>query len=168
MSEEIKRSIYEPIRSSVLILIVRLFLVMFVVDVIYSVAEVYFVDLDVAFDIHRFIITVMFITHFIKNMFLIYLVINIFIKWISSLYYISDNNLIKHEGIINIKERMIDLKNLRSVAIHQGLFGRLFHYGNITLTTSASGGYNDEINLSEIDRPERYKDFFQQCLGKSS
>lgn len=89
MNPAIKQLIREPIRSSVLILILRLFLVMFVIDVIYSIAEIYFLDLDVSFEIHRFIINVMFITHIFKNIFLIYFVLNIVTKWIGNLDILS-------------------------------------------------------------------------------
>lgn len=168
MNETIKQFIHEPIRSSVLILILRLFLVMFVVDTIYSIAEIYFLDLDVSLDIHRLITTGMFIAHFFKNMLLIYLVLSIITKWISNLCYLTNKYLVKHEGILNIKEKMIDLKNLRSVTVNQGFLGKLFNYGNITLTTSASGGYAEEIYLSEIDNPEKYNEFFQDCLEKAT
>lgn len=168
MNATIKQLIREPIRSSVLILIMRLFLVMFVVDALYSMAEIYFLDLDTSFEIHRFIINTMFITHILKNIFLIYFVLNIVTKWIGNLYYITETYLVKHEGILNLKEKIIDLKNLRSFEIDQGFFEKLFHYGTITLTTSASGGYNDEIYLFEVDHPEKYKEFFQHCLEKSS
>lgn len=163
-----KQFIHEPIRSSILILMLRLFLVMFVVDVIYSVAEIYFLDLDASIGIHRFIINAMFVTHIVKNIMLIYFVISIVSKWISNVYYVTETYLIKHEGILNNKEKIIDLKNLRSVTVNQGFFGKLFHNGTITLTTSASGGYSDEINLTEVDRPEKYKEFFQLCLEKSN
>lgn len=168
MNTEGKQFIHEPVRSSILILILRLFFVMFIVDAIYSVAEIYFLDLDTSFEIHRFIINTMFVTHIIKNIMLIYFVLSIVTKWISNLCYITETYLIKHEGILNIKEKMVDLKNLRSVSINQGFFGRLFHYGSITLTTSASGGYTEEIYLSEVDRPEKYKEFFQHCLERTN
>ena len=168
MNSEIKQQIHEPIRSSVLIFILRLFLVMFIIDAVYSAAEIYFLDLDVAFDLHRFIINGMFVTHIIKNILLIYFVLNIVSKWISNVYYITETYLIKHEGIFNSKEKIIDLKNLRSVTVNQGFFGKLFHNGTIVLTTSASGGYSDEITLTEVDQPEKYTEFFQQCLEKSN
>lgn len=168
MNATIKQLIREPIRSSVLIFIMRLFLVMFMVDALYSIAEIYFLDLDTSFEIHRFIINAMFVTHIIKNLFLIYFVLNIVTKWIGNLYYITETYLVKHEGILNLKEKIIDLKNLRSFEIDQGFFEKFFHYGTITLTTSASGGYNDEIYLFEVDHPEKYKEFFQHCLEKSS
>jgi len=167
MDTESKQFIHEPIRSSALILIVRLFLVMFVVDIIYSIAEIYFIDLNVASEIHQFIITTMFITHILKDLLLIYLVLGIVSKWISNVYYVTETSLVRHEGIFNLSEKMTDLKNLRSVTVNQGFWERLFHYGTIILTTSASGGYTDKIYLSEVDRPEKYKDFFQRCLERS-
>ena len=168
MNATIKQFIREPIRSSVLILIIRLFSVMFLIDIIYSVAEIYFIDLNVSAEIHQFIINTMFVTHIIKNIFLIYFVLYIITKWIGNLYYITEKYLVKHEGILNLKEKIIDLKNLRAFTIDQGFLEKLFHYGNITLTTSASGGYNDEIYLFEVDHPEKYKEFFQNCLEKSN
>ena len=168
MNATIKQLIREPIRSSILILIMRLFLVMFLVDALYSITEIYFVDLDVSFEIHRLIINTMFITHILKNIFLIYFVLTIVTKWIGNICYITETYLVKHEGILNLKEKVIDLKNLRSFDINQSFFGKLFQYGTIKLTTSASGGYNDEIYLSEVDHPEKYKEFFEHCLEKSS
>ena len=160
MDTKNKQFIHEPIRSSALILIVRLFSIMFIVDVIYLIAEIYFLDLDVPYETHRLIINAMFVTHIIKNIFIIYFVLNNVAKWIGDLYYMTETYLVKHEGILNLKEKIIDLKNLRSFTINQGFFEKLFHYGTITLTSSASGGYNDEMYLFEVDRPEKYKEFF--------
>jgi uncharacterized membrane protein YdbT with pleckstrin-like domain len=154
----------EPIRASVTLLTLRIFLFMFLVDTIYTISEIVFLELDVPSNIHRYITLGMFITHVLKNIFLIYIVMNLVMQWVGNMYFITEKYLLKREGIINVKEKIYDMKIIRAVSVNQGLIGRLFNYGDITIRTSASGGYNDEIYLMGIAQPEKYKEIFQHYL----
>jgi len=106
----------------------------------------------------------MFITHTVKNILEIYLVIWIVLKWIHNVYYLTEKNIIKRSGILNTDEQIFDLKRIRSVDIHQGFIGKLLNYGDITIQTSASGGYQQDIYLTGISYPEKYKELFKHCL----
>ncbi len=155
---------FEPIRGSTAVLIMKLFTVMFLIDTAYSLINIFAFDLQLLQQFHYQLVTILFIGHFFKNAFSIYLVLAIVLNWISRVYYLTDKHLIKREGIISIKEKIYDLKIIRSISVDQGLFGKLFNYGNITITTSASGGYNDEIYLSGISQPEKYREIFKHFL----
>lgn len=161
---EQKNHTFEPIRGSVSVLIIKLFVVMFLVDTAYSLISIFVFDLELLQRIHYQLAMILFVAHFIKNAFSIYLVISIVLSWIGRVYYLTDKNLIKREGVFNIKEKIYDLKIVRSVSVDQGIFGKLLNYGDISITTSASGGYNDEIYLLGISQPEKYREIFKHCL----
>lgn len=155
---------FEPIRVSVAVLIMRLFIVMFLVDTVYSLINIFVFDLQLLQQFHYQLATILFVAHFFKNALSLYLVITIVLNWISKVYYLTDKYLVRREGIIHIKEKIYDLKIIRSISVNQGIIGKLFHYGDIAITTSASGGYNDKIYLTSISQPEKYREIFKQCL----
>ncbi len=161
---EQKNHTFEPIRGSVSVLIIKLFSVMFIIDTIYSIISIFVFDIQLLQQFHYQLATILFIAHFFKNIFSLYLVIMVVLSWISRVYFLTDKQLISRDGIINIKEKIYDLKIIRSVTVDQGLFGKLFNYGDITITTSASGGYNDEISLISISQPEKYREVLKHCL----
>lgn len=86
------------------------------------------------------------------------------LKWVSTTYILNNQLLIKREGIINIIEKIYDLKTIRSISIKQGLIGKLFNFGDLTIKTSASGGYQEEIYIMGITNPAKYKANLQLCI----
>ena len=151
----------EPIRSSLVILILRVFLLM----TLYSVITYFSFRFNLFQDAHYFLVIVLSITHFIKNFFEIYMVLSIVLIWVGNTHTITGSHIVERRGILNIKEQMFDLKNIRSVTTEQGWFGKLFHYGNIIIQTSASGGYNEKINLTGISHPEKYGTILKKFIN---
>ena len=155
---------FEPIRGSVTILVIKLFLILFFIDVAHSLLSIFLFDLPLLKGVHYQLVTVMFFTHTIKNIIEIYFVIWIVLNWISSVYYLTEKNIIKRTGIFQTNEQIYDLKKIRSVEVNQGFIGKLLNYGDITIQTSASGGYQHEIYLTGIANPEKYREIFKHCL----
>lgn len=158
----------EPIRNSLVILVLRVFLLMFLVDTLYSVITYFSFRLNLFQDAHYFLVIVLSITHIIKNLFEIYMVLSIILTWVGNTYIITGSHIIERRGILNMREQMFDLKNIRSASIEQGWMGKLFHYGDVMIQTSASGGYNEKINLTGISHPEKYGAILKRFINEAS
>ncbi len=154
----------EPIRGSTILLVMQILFVMFIIDTFYSLLMYFLFQVDMLKNLHYALIGLLFIGHFLKNILEISFVVKHILNWANKVYYISDQHVTIKEGIFNIREKIYDLKIMRSVSVNQGWIGKLLRYGDITITTSASGGYNDEIDLVGISHPENYKGLFKHCL----
>ncbi|MFA5843096.1 MAG: PH domain-containing protein [Candidatus Gracilibacteria bacterium] len=88
------------------------------------------------------------------------------LHWLSHKYFIdyADKKLIERKGFFSTKEKLFDLKNIREIQINQGLFGKLFHYGDILLSASASGGYQETICLKKIQNPRESMEILKSCI----
>lgn len=166
MESLIKKYIAEPLRESIVLLIMKVFLIMFLFSTAFFAVELFVLRLDLPTDYHIYVTVFLFVGHIFKSLLEVYFVLNILMRWLGNVYYfdVEERRLIKREGILTVREKIYDLKIIRSIAIQQSLFGRLLRYGNITITTSASGGYNDQIYLNGIPDPGKSKEMFQQCL----
>lgn len=158
----------EPIRGSIAMLIFRLFLIMFLIDTLYSVLNYYIFQSSLFQNIHPLLIVGVFIAHFAKNIIEIYFVLAVVINWASKTFYLSDKHIVERSGIINVKEKIYDLKIVRSVQISQGLLGKLCNYGDIVINTSSIGGYSEKIYLTGISKPEEYEELLKHCIDQSS
>lgn len=166
MESIIQKYISEPMRESVIILIAKVFSLMFLFNTMFFAVEIFTLRLDLPSDYHNYVTLLLFFGHVIKSILEVYFVVKILLNWIGNACYfdISEKRLIKREGIFNFHEEIYDLKNIRSISLEQNIFGKLFHYGNIVITASASGGYNDKIYLNGISNPEKSEEFLKKCL----
>lgn len=155
---------YGSIRSSPVILVMQLISISFVLSISYSIIEVILLNLKIPSSLHHHLIWSIFVVHLLKNLLLTYIDSLFVIKWITTTYTLKDKQLVKRAGILNITEKTYDLRNIRNISIYQSFIGKLFNYGDLTIMTSASGGYQDEIYLQGISNPAQYKSCLQGCI----
>jgi uncharacterized membrane protein YdbT with pleckstrin-like domain len=84
----------------------------------------------------------------------IFLIYTVLLHWLNRRYYLQGHDLIVKKGIFTTTERIYDLRNLKSVVVTQGLFGKFFHFGTITLDIT-SPSLNEEVFLTEIPHPHK-------------
>ena len=159
----------DPIRTSIAIIVLHLIVLLLATDLIYTginaiLLRVFFLNLTLPLDIHKFILLLLFILHITKTIFHITLTLVIVIRWINRTYQIEEKQLIKKEGLFSISEKIFDLNNIRSVTVRQSFLGKLFHFGDVTIETSASGGYMDKIVVSGIANPEIFETNLRRCF----
>jgi membrane protein YdbS with pleckstrin-like domain len=82
------------------------------------------------------------------------LVFYIFFRWHKEYLKVERNRIIERWGIIWRKERMILLKDIRSIDYRQGLLGRLVKYGTIKLKLKIK---DKDIVLKYIPDPEKVR-----------
>jgi membrane protein YdbS with pleckstrin-like domain len=95
-----------------------------------------------------------------------------FMSWRLEQYAITSYRILQVEGIINKKTFDSSLEKVNDIQMTQGLFGRLFGYGNIDIITGSDVGINHlhgiaepfvfkrtlleaKLDLSDDDRPRR-------------
>lgn len=73
------------------------------------------------------------------------------VSYFSVYLYITNYRLIGNVGIINITKINCTLDQIDSVHIKQNILGRIFHYGNIEITT-----HNNKIKFTDIKNPDYF------------
>jgi uncharacterized membrane protein YdbT with pleckstrin-like domain len=153
----------EPIRGSIVVLALKLLVALLLFDLLYSGlyigANIIF---QLPFDWHHHVSIILIFLQFVKILTQVYLVLFLVITWASSSYLLTKNHVIRLSGLMSTKEDVFHFDNIRSISVTQSLFGKHFNYGDITLKTSASGGYQGDIVLSGIHNPEKYKKLLEQ------
>lgn len=156
---------HAPIRGSIVILVVKLLVTLLSFELIY-VGAYYILNLGISlpFDLHHHVAFVLLGLEIIKILTQVFLILNVTLSWANNAYYINGKHLVKRTGIINIKEDMYEFDTVRSMTVDQSWLGRIFHYGDITLKTSASGGYQVIVTIAGIQNPQKYEQMIKQCL----
>lgn len=159
---------HEPIHGSIFLLALKLFVIIFVSDLVYLLIDRLLFGV-VQNSIYNNLI--LFLTGFyiVKSLIQIILVILVVFHWLYHKYHIdyTQKKLYEYKGFFHTKEHMSDLKNVRDVSMEQTFFGKVFNYGNIILTISASGGYVEKVILKRIQEPRLYIDYLETCGSHS-
>ncbi len=159
----------ELIRGSVVVMVWQLVIFLIFTDAIYTLIntfllQVYFLQLTLPFDLHHKILLLLTLLHIGKSIIQIGFVVIIVTHWVGRSYYIIEKHLIKRQGLFSIKEKIYDLGNIRSVTVNQSFLGKLLHFGDVVIETSASGGYMDKIFVTGIANPENFETKLRHCF----
>lgn len=140
------------IRESTVLLVGKLIMALFTIDFLYiffriivfeiKIPQSFYTDISIFF---LFFVSVVYT-------FQIVLILTIVLRWIAINYQIEKAHLIERKGIFAKKEQIYDLKNIRSIIVHQSLVGRIFGFGTIYLKIT-SPNITEEIYLLNIPKP---------------
>lgn len=144
----------EPVRGSIFLLLTRIFLLMAGTDAIYLIIRIFVFklhpqgisgrDIDLGF-------LFFLVCSYVLQIFLIFTVL---LHWLNRRYYIDASHLIVRTGVFTTKERTYDLKNLKSVVVMQGIFGKIFNFGTLSIIIT-SPNLKEDVILSEIPHPHK-------------
>jgi len=153
----------EPVRGSISILIIKVLLILFIFDSLYTIFfYVFSLQLNLPIDLRHHIALALVIIHIGKIILQIFLLLQVILTWTNSIYFFTNDHIIKRSGIFNVAEEIFHYQNIRSISIKQSLVGKIFNYGDILLKTSASGGYKNNIILFGIDNPKKYEEILNK------
>lgn len=154
-----KSNSVEQIRSSLALLILKLGITLLFYEGLYSLF--YFIT-NIAFNLpmewHHQISAGVLIINLLKIGIELFTIIWLVLSWSSNVYFLAGKHLIKRTGIISTKEDVFHFDNIRSISVSQSFTGKLLNYGDITLKTSASGGYQGDVTFIQIDSPSKYEE----------
>lgn len=153
----------EPIRGSIIILVAKLATGLLLFDLLY-VGLYYLLTLSFAlpFDLHHHISLLLLVIFFLKLLMQLFLILNVTLSWANSAYYLAGKHIIRRNGILHVEEDVFHFDNIRSISVNQSFFGKIFNYGDISLKTSASGGYQGDVIMTEISNPKKYEEILRE------
>ena len=160
-----KGELFESVRGSTTVLIVKLLVIVVLFDGAYAfISYVLTLGVSLPFDLHHHISALLLGLQIIKNVLQIILTVNVVLSWANNLYFFTDRHNIKRTGILHVNEEMYHYDNIRSITINQSWIGKIFNYGDLVLKISASGGYQDDIVLTGIENPKKYQSFLEELF----
>ncbi len=152
-------------RGSIIVFIMKLLTLLLLFELTYlGVYYIFTLGIPLPLDLHHHAMLSLFFLAILKILTQAYIILHVTLDWANNAYYIEGKHLIKNSGIINIEEESYDLTTVRSVIVNQSWLGRIFHYGDVTLKTSASGGYQVIVTMGGIQNPQDHERMIKQCL----
>jgi membrane protein YdbS with pleckstrin-like domain len=86
-----------------------------------------------------------------------------FLLWKTEEYIITNERILRIEGIVNKNETATALEKINDVETHQSLIGRLFGYGNVMIQTGSDQGIN---KLDFLAKPQEFKKIMLNAKNK--
>ena len=86
-----------------------------------------------------------------------------FLLWKTEEYIITNERILRIEGIVNKDETATALEKVNDVETHQSLIGRMFGYGNVTIQTGSDQGIN---RLDFLAKPQEFKKIMLNAKNK--
>ena len=83
------------------------------------------------------------------------------LKRATTLYVITDNKIIRRDGILSKNTQMIPYTQLERVDLNQSLGQRILHIGTVVVDTG-----DDVMKIDQIAHPERVQQLLSQRLGR--
>jgi uncharacterized membrane protein YdbT with pleckstrin-like domain len=160
---ETNRRHFEPIFKNSIVLIFQLFTMFLALDVAYMLLLILLPIYIMPFDSSamKIILVFLYLARYVVQMIVVFRLI---VVWANELYYVNGNHIICRQGIFSTREKVYECKNIRSISVYQSLMGRIFNYGDLKVRISASGGYNEEFNITSVTDPKRYEFVLGQML----
>lgn len=92
-------------------------------------------------------------------------IIIIALQWVSKEYFMTETHLICYAGIFSLTENIYELQHIKSVKLRQSMWGKIFHYGDVTVSFAASG-YNETLVCKNIADPKIYERILKNAVKK--
>ena len=143
----------EPIRQSVWVLVFKLFSILFFTDMFYLIIRIVFFDLRIDWLPHRDM-TVFFLL-FLSTLYSIEIptILTVVLKWINTLYYISEGKITIRKGMFRIEGQSYNLKDIKKISVSQGLIGKLCNFGTVSLIFAAPS-IKENVILYLVPKPK--------------
>ncbi|PIT86738.1 MAG: hypothetical protein COU33_01475 [Candidatus Magasanikbacteria bacterium CG10_big_fil_rev_8_21_14_0_10_43_6] len=91
-------------------------------------------------------------------------VLYVTLTWARTAYYISENQLIMYRGILQLHEKVYQLKHFHSIELDQSLLGRMLQFGTISIEMQAYASKAGPIHLRNIPNPKLYERVLRKYL----
>jgi len=148
--------IVEPIRRSIVVLAVRMFLLLFLADTIYALLLLIVASDSLPSQWSTLYTTILWAIHTGKSLLVSWMLIKLVVDWISTLYFVSNGHLIRQRGVLHIRETIFQLTDIEGVALNQSWLGNKFDFGDVTITFLVAG-QREAITLYAINHPVKYE-----------
>ncbi len=93
----------------------------------------------------------------------LYSLIRAELKRATTFYVITDNKIVRRDGILSKNTQMVPYTQLERVDLNQSLGQRILHIGTVVVDTG-----DDVLKIEQIPHPERVQQLLSQRLGRRS
>lgn len=146
------------IRQSISLLLFKIFFLDFLAALFIASFLLLFVSTNIAvFTLTVPTLVVFGILVFIKLTLTMYVVM----AWLNEYYELTENFVVHRRGIFFRKEDKSTLDRTRSISLFQGIFGKVFNYGTLTLYDIR---FHKNIELYNIHNPIRYMHILETLI----
>ena len=91
----------------------------------------------------------------------LYSLIRAELKRATTFYVITDNKIIRRDGILSKNTQMVPYTQLERVDLNQSLGQRILHIGTVVVDTG-----DDVLKIEQIPHPEKVQQLLSQRLGR--
>ena len=91
----------------------------------------------------------------------LYCLIRAELKRATTIYIVTDNKIIRRDGILSKNTQMIPYSQLERVDLYQSIGQRLLHIGTVVVDTG-----DDTLKIDHIPHPEKVQQLLSQRLGR--
>ncbi len=154
------------IRKSASLLLFRIVAITFVLDSVYALilAFLFGASMFPQMDLNMTqsdSLGFLWVAHTARFLITIFVLGGTVLRWCRFTYYITENELIIHKGVIKVDQTVYELEHLHSVRLYQSWVGRLFHYGTVQIEM-VEYGHHETIRLVGITDPKKYERVFRE------
>jgi membrane protein YdbS with pleckstrin-like domain len=86
-------------------------------------------------------------------------------RWHNHFYLVRPDKVFTSRGVFLRRQRFFALKNIESISVRQGVFGRIFNFGTLHLYAPT---LNDRIHMFGISDPCRKEAIIERLLPSAS
>lgn len=85
------------------------------------------------------------------------------LKRLTTLYLVTDNKIVRKDGILSKRTQMVPYTEFKSVDLRQNLLERILHIGTLEIDTG-----EDTIKIETISHPNKLQEMLSRRLGRLS
>ena len=152
----------EPAREAHVLLFGKLFFAVLLPSLVYLLLWILSIEVTLPVDKTNENIGLLLLLG-ITNLIQFLLVAAIFLEWKNHAYFFTEGSITERKGLFATSEETFDLKNVRNVTLRQGVFGQLFHFGDLSIHSTAPQ-FTEDITLIGISHPEVYQSFLKKYV----
>jgi len=153
-----------PLKPSPFYLGIRLLWVLLLLDTLYALIFVLYVVVNSPTSLAKEFLFLLWLAHVVRFIASVILILRIVDRYLFTRYRIDGHHLVADTGILEEDQKLYELKQIKSMKLGQGWWGRRFHYGNISLTFGARG-YNETVEILAVGNPHKFVRIFEKYLN---
>ncbi|WP_251344031.1 PH domain-containing protein [Haloplanus halophilus] len=86
-----------------------------------------------------------------------------YLRTVNVEYVLTDRNCYRKRGVLSTRVTRIGLANVQRTALDKSVWGTLFDYGTVSISTAGSDGV--DLRLTDLDDPEAARDELRRLAG---
>jgi uncharacterized membrane protein YdbT with pleckstrin-like domain len=86
-----------------------------------------------------------------------------YLRTVNAEYVLTDRNCYRKRGVLSTRVTRVGLANVQRTALRKDVWGSLFDYGTVSISTAGSEGV--DLRFPDLDDPESARDELRRLVG---